>query len=56
MRSIDGGGHYLTQSELSAHFGTGSATVIDELKAEWPDGVVTQRFGVPADQTLRIRR
>ncbi len=56
MRSIDGGGHYLTQSELSAHFGTGSATVIDELKVEWPDGVVTQRFGVPADQTLRIRR
>jgi hypothetical protein len=56
LRAIDGGGHYLTQSELSAHFGTGSATVQDELVVEWPDGVSRHRHGVPVDRTLCISR
>lgn len=56
MRAIDGGSHYQTQSELSAHFGVGSAATIDELVVEWPDGSNTHRFAVPADQTLRIAR
>ena len=56
MRSIDGGSHYLTQGELSTHFGVGAATTIDELVVEWRDGANTHRFGVPVDRTLRIAR
>ena len=35
-RSIDGGCNYLSQSELTAHFGIGASVLIDELRVEWP--------------------
>ncbi len=54
MRSIDGGCNYLAQSELSAHFGLGSISDIDELRVEWADGRVSRQFGVSANQTLTI--
>ncbi|MCG8404906.1 MAG: CRTAC1 family protein [Phycisphaerales bacterium] len=54
MGRIDGGSNYLSQSEMSAHFGLGSATVIDELRVEWTNGDVTTMANVPADQTLTI--
>ncbi|MEM6794420.1 MAG: ASPIC/UnbV domain-containing protein [Acidobacteriota bacterium] len=51
---IDGGSNYLSQSEMSAHFGLGSAATVDELRVEWPNGDVTTLTDVAADQTLSI--
>lgn len=51
-RWICGGSNFLSQSELSAHFGLGSATVADELRIEWPNGHTTIWNDVAADRTL----
>ncbi|MCB0192560.1 MAG: CRTAC1 family protein [Anaerolineae bacterium] len=53
-RDIVGCDNYLSQSELSAHFGLGDAQLIDELRIEWPDGSVTTRTGIEVNQTLTI--
>src|SRR5439155_25720926 len=34
-----GGGSYLSSSDPRLHFGLGSATVVDHLEVDWPDGV-----------------
>jgi hypothetical protein len=45
---------FLSQSELTAHFGLGAAATIDEIRVTWPDGKTTVMTGVPANQTLTI--
>ena len=54
QRAIDGGNNYLSASELSAHFGLGAATSVDELTIEWANGEVTTLSGVAADQTITV--
>ncbi len=54
MGRIDGGSNYLSQSEMSAHFGLSTATVVDEIRVEWTNGDVTILNNVPADQTMTI--
>ena len=51
---IDGGSNYLSQSEMSAHFGLGSTTTIDEVRVEWSNGDVTTLTDVAANQTITI--
>ncbi len=51
---IDGGSNYLSQSEMSAHFGLGAATTVDEVRVRWTDGSMTILTDVAADQTLTI--
>ena len=46
--------HYLTSSELSAHFGLGDAEKVDELRVEWPDGSVTIMTDLKANQTMTV--
>lgn len=46
--------HYLTQSELSAHFGLRAAPVVDELRIEWADGTVTTMNDVAVNQTITV--
>jgi hypothetical protein len=53
MRVIHGGG-YLGSSELSAHFGIGGATTIDELRVLWNDGAETVITNVAANQTITV--
>ena len=52
---IDGGCNYLSQSELSAHFGLGEAKFVDELRIEWNDGRTTVLTDVPANQTITFK-
>lgn len=54
MGRIDGGSNYLSQSELSAHFGIGTVSVIDELSVEWTNGDITTMLDVAANQTLTV--
>ncbi len=51
---IDGGSNYLSQSEMSAHFGLGAATTVDEVRVRWTNGSTTVLSNVAADQTLTI--
>lgn len=51
---IDGGSNYLSQSELSAHFGLGSATTVDQVRVLWPNGETTVLEDVASDQILEI--
>jgi hypothetical protein len=53
-RWVGGCSNYLTNSELSAHFGLGDAEVVDELRVEWPNGEVTTLSPVDVDQTITV--
>ena len=54
MGRIDGGSNYLSQSELSAHFGLGNINVIDELTVQWTNGMTTVLENIDVNQTLTI--
>ena len=60
VRAMFGGAGYLTSSERSAHFGLGAGHAagdpVDELRVEWPDGLVTRFSAVPAGATYTVRR
>ncbi len=53
-RQILGGSRYLSQGELSAHFGLGGSDLVDLLRVDWPDGTSIELPHVPANQTLTI--
>jgi len=54
FRTITAGNNYMSQDEMSAHFGLGEQTMIDELRVSWPGGSFTTLQQVAADQTLTI--
>ncbi len=54
MREISGGGSYLSQSELRAHFGLGKAQRVDTVIVEWPSGLRQTFKNVAADAFYRI--
>ncbi|MFT7669907.1 MAG: hypothetical protein ACI8X5_002614 [Planctomycetota bacterium] len=54
MRYLSGGDNFLSYSELSMHFGTGTEAVIDNLTVEWANGQVTTMTNVNSNQTLTI--
>ena len=45
-----GGGSYLSQNDLRAHFGLGPATRIDRLEVRWPSGLVEEWRDLPVDR------
>ena len=54
LREIGGGGLVFTQNEPVAAFGVGSATNVDNIRIEWPSGVVQYLANVPPSQFLRV--
>ncbi|MGB7516432.1 MAG: CRTAC1 family protein [Candidatus Acidiferrum sp.] len=55
IREIEGGGSYMSQSDLRAHFGLGSAAKIDKLEISWPSGANQSFSDFPADQFYLIQ-
>ncbi len=55
IREIAGGGSYLSQSDLRAHFGLGSAEKIDRLEVTWPSGAQQSFKDFPVDQFYSIQ-
>lgn len=53
-REVKAGGSYASSSDLRAHFGLGSAKVVEELTVTWPSGRKTTLSRVPVDQILKI--
>ena len=50
IREIEGGGSYLSQSDLRANFGLGKATSVESLEIKWPSGLTQTFHNVPADR------
>ena len=46
-RELDGGCNYLSQSELSLHFGLAGAPAADVIRITWPGGAPTTLVNVP---------
>ena len=55
IREIDGGGSYMSQSDLRAHFGLGTAVKIDRLEIAWPSGRKQIFSDIVADQFYKIQ-
>jgi enediyne biosynthesis protein E4 len=55
IREIAGGGSYLSQSDLRAHFGLGSAEKIEKLEIAWPSGAKQTFKDFRADQFYSIQ-
>ena len=54
MREIYGGGSYLSQSDLRAHFGVGKSTRIENVVVKWPSGIVQTFKDLEANRFYRI--
>ncbi len=52
VRTVDGGGSYLSASDRAVHFGLGAAMSVDRLEIRWPSGKVESRSNVPVNTTL----
>lgn len=53
-REVQSGGSYLSQHEMSLHFGMGRSPSAEEVVIRWPDGEITRLFDVEANQTLTV--
>lgn len=49
IREIAGGGSYLSQSDLRAHFGLAESTKVDSVEIRWPSGLRQIFRNIPAD-------
>lgn len=54
IREIAGGGSYLSQSDLRANFGIGTATIAQTVEIKWPSGQTQTFHDVPADKFYLI--
>jgi len=54
IREISGGGSYLSQSDLRAHFGLGKALRADTVEVQWPSGQHQVFRNVQADKFYLI--
>ncbi len=53
VRSIDGGGSYISASDKRVHAGLGDAPRVDRVDVRWPDGKAETRAGLAVDQVIR---
>ncbi len=52
--NVVGCSNYLSASELTAHFGLGSADTVERVVVEWPDGTTTELEAVDANQAITV--
>jgi hypothetical protein len=54
MRDVKAGSSYLSQNDLRAHFGLGTAARADRIEVRWPSGRTDAVSGVAANQIITI--
>jgi hypothetical protein len=54
-QEVRGGGSYISQGDLRAHFGLGAASKVDRLWVRWPNGLEEEWRDVAADQIFILR-
>lgn len=55
-REIRAGTNFVSAEPALAHFGTGGATIVDEVRVEWPDGQVTTETNVAVGQEIVLAK
>jgi hypothetical protein len=55
VRTVDGGGGYLSSGDRRVHLGLGPARYADRLTVRWPSGKTDSREGIPAGSVLDWR-
>ncbi len=55
VRTLDGGGSYVSSHDPRVHFGLGAATRVDELTVRWPSGRAESMTNLPADQLIHLK-
>ena len=53
---VRSGTGYLSQNDMRQHFGLGGAALAESVDVKWPDGTVTRRANVKADQVVTIEQ
>jgi hypothetical protein len=53
-QQLDSRTTFLSQSEMTLHFGLGVAETVEHVDIEWPDGSLTILNNVAADQTITV--
>jgi hypothetical protein len=56
MDEVRSGGSYLSQSDLTLHFGLGTAAKIDKVEVRWPDGTSQSFNGVAVDRFYHLKQ
>ena len=56
LRDIKAGSSYLSQNDLRAHFGLGTATRADRIDVVWPSGQTESVTNVAANQIVTIEQ
>jgi hypothetical protein len=56
VRTLDGGGSYISSNQRRVHLGVGTAAEVDRIEVHWPDGRIETRDHVPVDQILSWRQ
>ena len=56
LRDVKAGSSYLSQNDLRAHFGLGSATTADRIEVQWPTGESETLKSVAANQIVTIQQ
>lgn len=54
MRELRCGTNYLSQNPLEAHFGLGTAPIVDSLIVQWPNGQIQKLYHVPVNQLFNL--
>jgi hypothetical protein len=54
IREVEGGGSYLSQSDLRANFGLGKAARAETVEVKWPSGLEQTFRNVEADKFYLI--
>ena len=52
---VRSGGSYLSQSDLTLHFGLGSCRTVDDITITWPSGVVDHLKKIASDRKIIVK-
>ena len=55
LREVRSGQSYLSQSDMTIHFGLGMHQTVPQLQVHWPSGAVSRLENVAADQLLLVK-
>src|SRR5262249_59893189 len=55
VRTVDGGGSYVSANGRQVHVGLGRASHVDRLEVRWPSGRAEVRTDVPAGSRIEWR-